>query len=203
LLLCFKTKKRRNILRYLLSVGDVAQAQSKNNSAGITNALEQNHNDFNNPYLNGVATASDYATLQALANMCAYENGNAVYQARALLNMINYTNTDYEDSCGTEKVSARLGKITEEVGVSIENVTAKLYPNPNNGEFMLAYDLKQTAEATIHITDITGKIVYTAQITNESNLIKINTDDLRSGLYFIQLQSKDALLWTNKVMISK
>jgi hypothetical protein len=117
--------------------------------------------------------------------------------------MINYTNTDYEDSCGTEKVSARLANTSETKSVSIENVTAKLYPNPNNGEFMFAYDLKQTTEATIHITDITGKIVYTAQITNESNLIKINTDDLRSGLYFIQLQSKDALLWTNKVMISK
>jgi hypothetical protein len=106
------------------------------------------------------------------------------------------------DGCSAEKVSARLGKITEEP-INVQNITATLYPNPNNGEFTLAYDLKQTPEATINISDITGNIVYTIQITNETNLININTNDLRSGMYFIQLYSKGALLWTNKVMISK
>lgn len=117
--------------------------------------------------------------------------------------MLSYTTIDYNDSCGSEKVSARLANPSETKGVIIENITAKLYPNPNNGEFTLAYDLKQTPEATINISDITGNIVYTAQITNETNLININTNDLRSGMYFIQLNSKGSLLWTNKVMISK
>ena len=80
---------------------------------------------------------------------------------------------------------------------------SKLYPNPNNGEFTLAYDLKQTSEATVNITDITGKLVYTTQISNESNLIKINTQGLQSGLYFIQLHANGKLVWTDKVMINK
>ena len=32
----------------------------------------------------------------------------------------------------------------------------KLYPNPNNGEFNLAYDLKTNNEATLQITDVNG-----------------------------------------------
>ncbi len=137
------------------------------------------------------------------AYLCFNAFGHAVLQARALLNMLSYTNLDYIDSCGTEKSSARLANTSDTNGVSIENVTVKLYPNPNNGEFTLAYDLKQTPEATINISDITGNIVYTVQITNENNLININTTDLGSGLYFIKLQNNDRLLWTDKVMISK
>jgi hypothetical protein len=203
----YATQQADNVATYfavdsLLSVGDITQAQSINNSAGVTNALEQNHNSFNNIYLNGVATASDYATLQTLANLCAYNNGNAVYQARALLDMINYSHTDYNDSCGAEKVGARLGKTTEEP-INVQNITAKLYPNPNNGNFTLVYDLKEIPTASIVITDISGQIVYETKVDNMSSILAINTSELRSGLYFIQLHSNDRLLWTDKVMISK
>ncbi len=187
----------------LLSVGDTVQAKSKNSSAGTTNAIEQNHKDFNNLYLNGVASASDYATLQTLANLCAYNNGNAVYQARALLDMMNYSHTDYNDSCGAEKVSARLANPSETKGVSIENITAKLYPNPNNGNFTLVYDLKEIPTASIIITDISGQVVYENTVDNMSSILSINTSDLKSGLYFIKLSNKGMLLWTDKVMISK
>ena len=65
-----------------------------------------------------------------------------MYQARALLQTITYTNINYNDSCSTSKLGARLGYNDDEKGVSVTGgVVAKLYPNPNNGEFNLAYDL--------------------------------------------------------------
>jgi hypothetical protein len=98
-----------------------------------------------------------------------------------------------------------MGKFEEEEqGVTIsDNVLAKLFPNPNNGTFALSYDLKETAEATIQLIDITGKLVYTNSIDNLNNLLQINTRDLHNGVYFIQILHKERLLWTDKVMISK
>ena len=85
----------------------------------------------------------------------------------------------------------------------IYGMQAHLFPNPNNGNFTLSYDLKQIPEVNIQIIDITGKVVYTNAIDNLNNLIQINTQDLHSGMYFIQLMNKNTLLWTDKVMISK
>ena len=38
-----------------------------------------------------------------------------------------------------------------------------LYPNPNNGEFTLSIESKESGVVQINLTDITGKIVYAAK----------------------------------------
>jgi len=188
----------------LLGQGDTILAKAKNNVAPVNNDIEQTHNDFNKLYLSGITNATDYAALETIANLCAYKYGNAVYQARALVNIVTYGNRDFEEDCEKGE-SSRIGKFTEEDNsVSVtENIQAHLFPNPNNGNFTLSYDLKQIREANIHIIDITGKVVYTDTIDDLNNLIQINTQDLHSGMYFIQLMNKNTLLWTDKVMISK
>ena len=85
----------------------------------------------------------------------------------------------------------------------VYGVQAKIYPNPNNGDFTLAYDLKNNNEATVQIIDVTGKLVFTTDIDNINNILQINTNQLQSGIYFIQLVKLKQLLWTDKVMISK
>ena len=68
---------------------------------------------------------------------------------------------------------------------------------------MLAYDLKKYNEANVQIADVTGKIVFNADIDNMNSILNINTNQLQSGIYFIQLTKGKQLLWTDKVMISK
>ncbi len=187
----------------LLSVGNTTLASANNDAMRVTNTIEQNQKDYNRLYISGAISSDDYATLTTLANLCPYNNGNAVFQARALLNMVSYASQEYSDSCGMP-TNARIGhhNETQATGVN-EAVFAKLFPNPNNGNFTLSYDLKQTTEATVTITDITGKLVYENHITNMNFILPINTADLGSGLYFIKLQNNDRLLWTDKVMIAK
>lgn len=190
----------------LMASGDTALARANNNSAPVNNAIELTHHDFNNLYLSGITSQTDYVNLENIANLCAYKYGNAVYQARALLNITTYGNQSWEDdNCEDDKSDGRMGNFgEEEQGIALtETIKASLYPNPNNGNFTLAYDLKQTPEATIQLLDVTGKIVYTTSIDNLNNIIQINTNDLHSGIYFIQLMNKNSLLWTDKVMISK
>ncbi len=188
----------------LLSEGDTILAKAKNNIAPVNNDIEQTHHDFNQLYLSGITNGTDYAALETIANLCAYKYGNAVYQARALVNIVTYGNRDFEEDCENGEGS-RIGNFTEEDNsISVaENIQAHLFPNPNNGNFTLSYDLKQMQEVNIQIIDITGKVVYLNTIDNLNNLVQINIQDLHSGMYFIQLLNKDNLLWTDKVMISK
>ena len=67
----------------------------------------------------------------------------------------------------------------------------------------MAYDLKTTTEATLQITDVTGKLVYTGFIDNLNNLVQLNTKYLQGGIYFVQLIHDKQLLWTDKLIISK
>ncbi len=84
-----------------------------------------------------------------------------------------------------------------------DGVQAKLYPNPNNGNFTLAYDLKKYNVAEVYMYDVTGKVVYKAYLDNLENIKQINTNQLQSGIYFVQLIHDKNLLWTDKLMISK
>ena len=83
------------------------------------------------------------------------------------------------------------------------DVQAKLYPNPNNGSFTLAYDLKKNNEAEVLIYDVTGKMVYKTSLDNLENMKQININNLHNGIYFIQLIHDKNLLWTDKLIISK
>jgi hypothetical protein len=84
-----------------------------------------------------------------------------------------------------------------------DGVQAKLFPNPNNGSFVLAYNLKTITEAKVGIYDISGKLVYVKTIDNLESRITINTINLNNGIYFIHLSDDTKLLWTDKLIIQK
>ena len=115
------------------------------------------------------------------------------------------TFNSYNDSCYTDKLNARMGYDDDsKSSVSVaEGVQARLYPNPNNGTFILAYDLKNNTEATVTIVDISGKLVYKSTLDKLDNFTQINTNNLNNGIYFIQLVHDKTLLWTDKLIISK
>jgi hypothetical protein len=62
---------------------------------------------------------------------------------------------------------------------------ARLYPNPNNGNFAINLGNDNKKEITISIYNILGKLVYT-RVTKDS-IVEVNLPDLPSGLYIIKL----------------
>jgi hypothetical protein len=127
-----------------------------------------------------------------------------LYQARALLQSITYVGKVYVDSCDNSKVRKEMWMDDEPTSVSlVDGVQAKLYPNPNNGSFTLAYDLKKNNDAEVLIYDVTGKVVYKTSLDNLENMKQINTNNLNNGIYFIQLIHDKNLLWTDKLIINK
>ncbi len=188
----------------LLANGNLNLASTKNSSASTTNDITQTQNAYNILYINGIQSNTDLDNLAAIANLCPQQYGNAVYEARALLQSITFLSKDYNDSCYTNKLTARMGYDDEAKSVSVaEGVQARLYPNPNNGSFMLAYDLKNNTDATVTIVDIAGKLVFKGSIDKLDNITNISTNNLNNGIYFIQISHDKTLLWTDKLIISK
>jgi PKD repeat protein len=72
----------------------------------------------------------------------------------------------------------------------LENV--QLYPNPATKEANLSFELQGDMDIQIAIKDITGKTVQLNSIQGKSgsNLVLMNVQDLKPGIYFVTMQGK-------------
>ncbi|MCG2611006.1 S8 family peptidase [Flavobacterium sp. SM15] len=92
---------------------------------------------------------------------------------------INTSNT----ACNTPvSNSSRMQNISEE-GKASKN-TCNLYPNPNNGNFMLNFG-ENKGKLSIKIVDIFGKVVYTSE-SNEQTL-EVMLPNISSGVYIVKI----------------
>jgi hypothetical protein len=92
----------------------------------------------------------------------------------------------YVTACSSERTEAIVTVADCNTNVNeIINGNVSIYPNPNNGEFMVS----NTSEIiTITVTDVQGKTVHSM---NNLNIDKVNIDmtDLEKGMYLINIET--------------
>ena len=80
----------------------------------------------------------------------------------------------------------------------------KAYPNPTNGanQFTIPFDLGQSSNVTLTLSDITGKVVRTidGKFDAGDNYIEIGTDGLNSGIYIYNMTA-GSFKGTGKVIV--
>lgn len=84
--------------------------------------------------------------------------------------------------------------------VSVEEIEALelgIYPNPNNGEFVLSLDNKETTQLNVY--SLLGELVYSSQLSSE--LTSISVPNLASGIYQVVI-SKGQKSASQKLIIS-
>jgi hypothetical protein len=74
-----------------------------------------------------------------------------------------------------------------------------IYPNPNNGNFMLKSPVNTTYSVLIYNT--LGEVVY-SQKNSSSTLLDIDLTKQSTGIYFIQINS-DSKFFSKKIIIDK
>jgi anaerobic selenocysteine-containing dehydrogenase len=81
-----------------------------------------------------------------------------------------------------------------------ENV--KIYPNPAK-EFIMV-DLNGINEKINHlkIVNLQGQMVYSSNLTNQSQLINVPLNNLSEGVYYLQIQTNNEII-TKKIVVSK
>tara|TARA_B110000444_G_scaffold224239_1_gene227285 strand:- start:78 stop:602 length:525 start_codon:yes stop_codon:yes gene_type:complete len=130
-----------------------------------------------------------------------YSNSNSVTYALADIDNITFTgdilNLDLNDGTIISRNINTIEKfqysnvnvgIKDMLGI-IEEISLKLYPNPNEGAFQISYSLLSAENIQINMLSQNGTLVK--EVFNGENEIgdynlNINLDDLASGVYICQ-----------------
>jgi hypothetical protein len=196
-----------NSVEKKMASGNYIVANTINNSINPSNLPEQNQKTMNTLILNQaintsyVHTSSDIATATAIAEQCPLQGGNAVYQARNLLMIINNDVIEFVDNCDA---GARTMLTNENTTAAFDDQSFKLYPNPNDGNMVLSYSLAEKLEGTFNLYDITGRLINKYTLTEgENNSLKITESNLTSGVYFYSIVINEEIKTYNKIVITK
>ncbi len=83
---------------------------------------------------------------------------------------------------------------------SSENIS--LYPNPSNGMINLVYD-GTVLKGKFQITDLTGRIIDSYEMTGSKGQMTINETGLTNGMYFYQVIDSGNIATSGKFIIAK
>lgn len=77
------------------------------------------------------------------------------------------------------------------------NNVARVYPNPNNGKFVI--ELTSATEVELNLYDMTGRVVYSTK-QNSTNIINMDVDNFNSGIYIAEVKA-DNKVSRNRISI--
>jgi hypothetical protein len=89
-------------------------------------------------------------------------------------------------------------KIDEKVTIGLRDpilqIVAKLYPNPTTNELNLVLGQTMAAEAQVQIINLQGQVVNQLRMAKGASVLQIDTRNLPSGTYFLQLRTVEGIL---------
>jgi len=116
-------------------------------------------------------------------------NGNTFDPAVATPGLydISYTFTNTA-GCDTTAVQSIEVTVCTGLGAKTNVANLNLFPNPNEGNFTLEFSANVYSTISITITDITGKIVHTENVSSVrgNNRLNLNVSNLQKGFYLLK-----------------
>ncbi len=184
--------------------GAMQNAYQAINNLTPSNVIEENlqvveHILLRHEVHGGRLTVSELDTLRAIAQLCPYTDGNAVYMARGII--YPYDMTEYENSCEMDEGNGN--RIANPSVEPADTVSFLLYPNPNNGEINIEYSLNEGETGTMNIYATTGQLVKTIYLIPGQNQVKIILAEMDAGLYLYDVRINGELRKTDRIVIMK
>lgn len=139
-------------------------------------------------YQDSSMTGTDSAVVKAIANLCPELNGNVVFEARALYRILFEDDTTiFNDTCSldTAGIASRYASNQHSVSNTIQQY--KLYPNPNEGTFILKQLITDSNPVNVTIQDVLGKRVFQQEVIFINNTAQIQIGAVSTGVYLLQL----------------
>lgn len=102
------------------------------------------------------------------------------------------------NSCSATQISTSTNDI---MGMGKSEVV--LFPNPNDGNFNVNYNLPENSEGQIMIYDLSGKQITVYDLPSFTHSVSIHQNDLTPGIYFYKVMSKGRVLAQDKFIIAK
>ncbi|MCA6363010.1 MAG: T9SS type A sorting domain-containing protein [Bacteroidetes bacterium] len=97
-------------------------------------------------------------------------------------------------------------KVSEVVGIEEANLglAASTWPNPANNEIFVGYSLKNDADVTIEVTDLTGRVVMSQREGDRGQgeyRVALNTENLAEGTYIVNVRTEGAAKVSSKIVV--
>jgi hypothetical protein len=196
-----------------ISAGRYTDALKDNNSIYPQNSIELNQKNCNSLLLSLLLNPSAFDSVQlssinSIAQMCPLQAGNSVYQARALLNLLNGQALEFPNNCDSSSQLGGHGMIHN--STSLNNKTKmvassefKVFPNPNDGNITVEYSLIEGGVGLLVIYDLEGNKLASYPLAENQNLMQLHTDTLSSGIYIYHYEQNGQCKKTGKLVIIK
>ena len=93
------------------------------------------------------------------------------------------------------------------VGVAENDLVSisSVYPNPASGSTNVSFNLKQTGNVTVNITNLLGQTIATVnsgKLAAGSNTVSLNLSNIKAGVYFVNV-SVDGVSTTKKLTVTE
>ncbi len=88
------------------------------------------------------------------------------------------------------------GKILEQNTISVTTIA---YPNPFVNEINFSFSTSPGEKISAYVFDVLGRLVYSEDIKNENNSIKLNLLQLSTAEYLVKLSS-DKFVYSAKII---
>lgn len=95
--------------------------------------------------------------------------------------------------------------ITITHGVSVQEVSGgitQVYPNPTTGDLNIQWAENATGSATVSLTDVTGRQVYTSTVKIGNTATRLSLGSVADGIYFISVRGEN-VNYSARVSIEK
>ncbi|MFN8322868.1 MAG: T9SS type A sorting domain-containing protein [Chitinophagales bacterium] len=197
-----------DILEEKYSKADAADMQNINITTAT--AFEIDKKETNSYYLREVMKdevefdSLKIEKLRTIAEKCFLEAGDAVFEARAMLAIIEERSYEDYDICleagyamktdGTEKTDTLPG---------MKTVSYRLYPVPARNFLMVSKQGKPFADEEVEIVNPLAQLVIKARLGMETYTNKIETGMLAPGTYFCRIKSQGATVYSRTIIIAK
>ena len=198
----FTAAMRVNSLGTLSTQIAITNANSITNSIVPNDNVEQNYKSvlsimLGHQLYGGTFTAQELSDLRAIAQLCPFTDGNAVYIARGLLAPID--TTDYDNPCeGDEQSNGRFGAPDLQQDSTF---SFKLFPNPSNGEISLEYQIGGSETGRLEIYSAMGSFVTSAILAPGQQLQNITLPQLDAGIYLYKVTVNGEMKLADRLVI--
>ncbi len=148
--------------------------------------------------------STDSTGVQELTSIMESENGAASMYALNML--IDLEEVNYEEPIEMPdfmKSAAETGTFYS-LNNSSNGMTRMLrvMPNPAEDYIIVEYNLEMQEEGIISIADVTGKPVYSVQVSNPKDQLTLDTRNWKRGIYIAALKTRGILKETFKFTLS-
>lgn len=146
-------------------------------------------------------TAGDLTELQGIADLCPFDGNLSTFMARGILSSMSTTTYDDDVLCQSGGALKKSGN-EEDLGLGQEimGITVSLSPNPADQEVVLQWD-QDLDGSTLYVLNGLGQSVVESDI-GQGRTYALPTSGLQNGLYYVVIQDKGAILFSEKLIVS-